>query len=93
VVYYPARALVPLLRKKYRVGKGVPSVWRGFGMSSGQMVAAAIRGLLPMPLGRVSSELRRRELTELRPSMFRLWLAVWLCKIVRSAGVVIGMAS
>ena len=90
-VSYPARPLGPLLRKQYRVGRGAPGVWQALGMSRSQMVAAIVRGTLPMPPGRLAARARDRLAGATPDRLVRLWLGVWLCKVVRAAGCIDGM--
>ncbi len=90
-VFYPARSLGPLLRKQFRVGRGVPGVWASFGMSRLRMAGIIARGLLPMPPGRLSDRVRERTTGTVHSGLARLWLGVWLCKTVRAAGCVSGM--
>jgi len=90
-VFYPARSLGPLLRKQFRVGRGVPGVWASFGASRLQMIGMIARGLLPMPAGRLSARVRERMTGPVPHGLPRLWLGVWLCKAVRSVGCVSGM--
>jgi glycosyltransferase involved in cell wall biosynthesis len=90
-VFYPARPLGPLLRKQIRVGRGVPGVWADFGMNRLQMTATIVRGLLPMPPGRLAARLRQRVAVAVPYGLTRLWLGVWLCKVTRSVGCFTGM--
>jgi cellulose synthase/poly-beta-1,6-N-acetylglucosamine synthase-like glycosyltransferase len=90
-VCYPARSLGPLLRKQIRVGRGVPGVWASFGMSRMQMTGMIVRGLLPMPPGRLAARVRERTAGTVPYGLARLWLGVWLSKAVRSVGCVSGM--
>lgn len=91
VVSYPARRLGPLLRKQYRVGRGVPGVWHAFGMSRGQMLASTVRGLLPMPPCRLARRVRDRATPVGHGHLLGVWLAVWLAKAVRAAGCCRGL--
>lgn len=92
-VFYPARPLGPLLRKQIRVGRGVPGVWASFGMSRVQMTGMIARGLLPMPPRRLTERVRERTSGTVQYGLTRLWLAAWLCKVVRSVGCVSAMLS
>jgi glycosyltransferase involved in cell wall biosynthesis len=86
VVRYPARPLAALLAKQYRVGQGVPGVWAEFGIGRPRMMLRALRGLLPPPPWNFAERCRRR-LGPIRGTLAaRVWLAVWLGKVVRSAG-------
>lgn len=90
-VSYPARPLGALLSKQYRVGCGVPGVWSSFGMNRARMAGLIVRGLMPMPPGRLAVLSRERGTPRTSHSLVRLWLAVWLCKVVRSAGCTLGV--
>jgi len=91
VVAYPARPLGPLLRKLFRVGRGVPRVWSGFGMSHRRMWMSALRGLLPTPPARLAERIRRRAIPEMHRRTPQIWMALWLCKAVRAGGCVRGL--
>ncbi len=91
VVSYPARRLGPLLRKQYRVGRGVPGVWRAFRMSRGQMLASVVRGFLPVPPHRLVQRVRDRATPVGHHRLFGVWLAAWLAKVVRAAGCCRGL--
>jgi cellulose synthase/poly-beta-1,6-N-acetylglucosamine synthase-like glycosyltransferase len=86
VVSYPARPLGALLRKQYRVGRGVPGVWASFGMTRLQMLAATARGCLPMPPHRLARQVRQRVAPITRGKLVATWHAVWLAKAARIAG-------
>jgi glycosyltransferase involved in cell wall biosynthesis len=90
-VSYPARPLGPLVRKQYRVGRGVPGVWEVLGMSRPQMAVAIARGMLPTPPGRLATRVPDRVTVAAPERLLRLWLGVWLCKVVRSVGCIDGM--
>jgi cellulose synthase/poly-beta-1,6-N-acetylglucosamine synthase-like glycosyltransferase len=92
VVSYPARRLGPLLRKQYRVGRGVPGVWSSFGMSRLQMLAATARGGLPMPPHRFVRQIPSSLGSVSRPRLVGAWFAIWLAKLARIAGCCRGMA-
>ncbi len=90
-VSYPARPLGPLVRKQYRVGRGVPGVWEVLGMSRPQMAVTIARGMLPTPPSRLATRVQDRVNVAVPDRLVRLWLGVWLCKLVRALGCVDGM--
>jgi glycosyltransferase involved in cell wall biosynthesis len=90
-VGYPARPLGPLLKKQYRVGRGVPGVWAELGYPAWRMAASAVRGALPMPPHRLPARIEQRDLARFEPPRARLWLAVWAAKAARAAGCVHGL--
>jgi glycosyltransferase involved in cell wall biosynthesis len=90
-VSYPARPLGPLVRKQYRVGRGVPGVWEVLGVSRPQMVVTIARGMLPTPPSRFATRVQDRVTVAVPDRLVRLWLGVWLCKLVRAVGCVDGM--
>jgi len=91
VVAKRARPLGPLLRKQYRVGRGVPGVWSSFGMTRRRMWLAVLRGLLPSPPARLAERIRQCGTLDLRHRAPQIWLAGWLCKAARTGGCVRGM--
>jgi hypothetical protein len=86
VVSYPARRLGPLIRKQYRVGRGVPGVWSSFGMSRLQMLVASVRGCLPMPPHRFARQIPSSLGSVSRFRLVGAWFAIWLAKLARIAG-------
>jgi glycosyltransferase involved in cell wall biosynthesis len=87
-VHYPARRLVPLLKKYYRTGLGAPEVWRQQAQSSRSWSAGQriVRGFLPIPPARLSALIRERGTADMLQHAVALWLIGWLCKVASNLG-------
>ena len=86
-VFHPARTLVPLLKKQYRVGLGQPYVLR----EQGQTVVVIIKGalkymLLPPSLQKTKDRNQQKGLHLGTNGLLSLWLINWLCQAVMGVG-------
>jgi glycosyltransferase involved in cell wall biosynthesis len=85
-VFYPARKLVPLLKKQYRVGRGLPRYWSERGYSSWKILSLVIEGFLPSRPWCVLVNIRNRGTPDMVQKLFAIWLVRWLQKSTVSIG-------
>lgn len=91
VVYYPARPLIPLLKKMYRVGKGQPEIWRRESLSGRQMLGRLLYDLRPMLPGFIRDQIVFREQKDVPNSMMALMAVGWSCRLATGAGRLVGL--
>lgn len=76
-VLHPARRLLPLLKKQYRVGRGQPHIWLKQGQTKKQMLLKTINCFRP-PSPREFRSLTSGRVKELQGKFWELWLLAWL---------------
>ncbi|PZD71785.1 Putative mycofactocin biosynthesis glycosyltransferase MftF [Acaryochloris thomasi RCC1774] len=84
-VLHPARKLVSMLRKQYRVGSGQPSIWLEQGQSLTQIFSNIIFGFRPPSRKQIQQNCIDRA-REIRSSYISIWRVAWLCTIATSLG-------
>jgi hypothetical protein len=87
-VHKQARKLAPLLKKQYRVGRGLPRSWRERGYSAFQIGYPTIRGLFPPPLWYVLHKIRERGTSDMFQRLFAIWLVTWVYNASKSVGTI-----
>ncbi len=87
-VWYPARRLLPLIKKQYRVGRGLPQAWRERGYSAFQIGYPTIRGLFPPSLWYVVHKIRERGTSNMLHRLFAIWWGTWVYNASKSVGTI-----
>ena len=86
-VFYPARKLLPLLKKELRVGRGSPPVQIERGYSPVRIVLVGlVLWFIPPSLSRLRGQIRERGTPEMASKFWALWLVQWLCVIASNLG-------
>jgi hypothetical protein len=85
-VHKPARKLVSMLRKQYRLGFAQPENWRRFDMSPSLLHTLNVRGFLPLHPGDIHCRIIRRGNLAMMERFPTIWLLVWLRNIVQGLG-------
>lgn len=86
-VFHPARKLVPLLKKQYRVGLGQPQVLREKGQSTVVIVKGALKYILFPPSFENTKALNeRKDMVLGADRLFSIWLVTWLCQATTGVG-------
>lgn len=100
-VAHPTRRLVALLKKQYRVGHGQRAIRAAERARNGEARGGAngggggrlrklkrtLRGFLPEPMASVRSSLRQSQSQLHGPvTLFRVWVAAWLCRAATTLG-------
>jgi len=86
VVCKRARNGRALLKKGWRTGRGLPTVWAARGVAPWKHPLSAVRNALPPPLSRIAHQARRRELAQAMERPLAIWFWTWLLEMTRSAG-------
>ena len=84
--FYPARKLVPLLGKSYRVGKGQPLIWMDQGQSLLRIMRSITWGFRSPKVAFIRKILMERGTKEMQKKVLSIWLVAWLCKIATNMG-------
>ena len=77
-VFHPARKLLPLLKKQYRVGCGQPHIWLKQGQTSKQMLIKTINCFRPPSVKEFRQLTCQGEVKELQGKFLELWFFAWL---------------
>lgn len=85
-VFHPARKLLPLLKKQYRVGNGQPDIWLEQGQSVKQIFFKSLNSFRPPSPKDIHKIISEKKLHEVQDKFFLLWLAVWLCNTATNLG-------
>lgn len=85
-VFYPARKLLPLMRKSYRVGKGQPLIWMDQGQSLLQIMRSITWGFRSPKFSFIKKILMERGTKEMQEKLLSIWLVAWLCTIATNMG-------
>ncbi|GBE06035.1 putative glycosyltransferase EpsH [bacterium BMS3Abin10] len=101
---YPARTLLPLIKKQYRVGRGQPFIWRDEGLGYAGLLLRKLvlfLPLLPSVLRKIIDERGTEEIKRLynyqqspgrnNRLIVKLWLASYLCNLATGIGAFISM--
>jgi glycosyltransferase involved in cell wall biosynthesis len=84
--FYPARKLLPLLGKSYRVGKGQPLIWMDQGQSLLRIMRSIAWDFRSPKLSFIRKILMERGTKEMQEKLLSIWLVAWLCTIATNMG-------
>lgn len=85
-VRYPARGLMPLLKKSYRVGRGIPRIWREEGVSRVNILKRIVSGFRPVSAAFIRDNIKKRGSEDMNRKFRRIWLVAWMCAIASNFG-------
>jgi glycosyltransferase involved in cell wall biosynthesis len=77
-VFHPARKLLPLLKKQYRVGCGQPYIWVEQGQTKKQMLLKTINSFRPPSPREFWKLTHEHKVSEIRGKFLELWILAWL---------------
>lgn len=83
--FYPARTLVPLVRKQIRVGRGQVAVWRRQHLATRTVLLRLVKGILPPSPWYVRRKLMDQELGAWATCL-AVWINGWACKLATTLG-------
>ncbi|MCB2183197.1 MAG: glycosyltransferase [Desulfobulbaceae bacterium] len=85
-VSYPARRLVPLLKKSYRVGQGQPRIWREEGLTGINLWRRISAGFDPVRPSILKRGIKKRGTEDMLNQIWKIWFVAWLCAIASNSG-------
>ena len=86
VVFYPARDLKGVLKKKFRVGKGHISSWRKENKDKRYMWWETIKTYSPPSFNAIRKRISNRGFPEMNKRFYSLWFISWAGKVVMALG-------
>lgn len=84
--FYPARRLVPLLKKSYRVGKGQMISWLESRPSLFSIMRSLIRSFRPPKYSFIVRIVQERGTKEMLNRLPAIWGVSWMCSIASNMG-------
>jgi len=85
-VNYPARTLIPLLKKSYRVGKGQPEIWKTEGISTFTIYKKILSGFRPPSFSFIRRNLEIRGPEKHKINWLLIWVIAWCCSVANNLG-------
>ena len=87
VVMHPARSLKSLIKKQYRVGKGMIHILIQEGKSKLKILFTIFRLLLPPRLFSIEKMITQRGITEMNEKIIKMWWVSYLCNMSTAIGI------
>lgn len=87
IVKHPARSLTALIKKQYRVGRGLVHIWVGEGRSSLKFIYSVFKIFLPSRLSSIKKKICQRGTTEMKNRALSIWCVSCLCNISMGLGI------
>ena len=87
IVMHPARSLKSLIKKQYRVGKGMMHILVQEGKSKLKILYTIFRLLLPPRLFSIKKMITQRGITEMNEKIIKIWWVSYLCNISTAMGI------
>ena len=92
VVLHPARTLGEMIKKQYRVGKGMPLIWKNSkGMANQRpFIIQIIRLVLPRRISTLRKQIIKDKANAeiMMKRLFKIWLFSYFCKLSSFFGVI-----
>lgn len=85
-VFHPARKLLLLLKKQYRVGRGQTSIWLEQGQTLKQVIIKTLFDFRPPSLRKFWIFICQNGTDEMRSRFVSMWLVAWICISTTSLG-------
>lgn len=85
-VLHPARKLLLLLKKQYRVGRGQPSIWLEQGQTLSQVLIKTFFDFRPPSPQNFWRFICQDGTDEMRSKFISMWLIAWICITTTSLG-------
>lgn len=92
-VHKPARRLLPLLRKAFRTGQGLPGAWLERGVSSSGLGLKLLGHVVPRRPATVAARARELGIEPGAARLAALWWTSWLVELARGVGSVRGVVA
>ena len=87
MVKHPARHLKELVKKNFRVGTGLPAIWRSQSMTRMAVVVTAAKLFLPPKPSLIAKSIEERGSRDMHGKLLSLWAVGYLCKLARWLGI------
>jgi len=89
IVLHPARKFKEIIKKQYRVGKGMPLIWKNNkGMKNQKpFYINLIRLMVPHRLNALKNRLKNRGNKNMSKKIFQVWVVAYICKLSTLFGV------
>jgi hypothetical protein len=84
--FYPARTLLPLLKKSCRVGKGKMALWLEQAPSLLSILISVIRGFRPPKYSFINRIVQERGTEEMLKRLPAIWGLSWICSTASNIG-------
>ena len=85
-VFHPARKLISLLKKQYRVGGGQLEIWLEQGQSLKETLIKCINYFRPPSPKLARKLISKSDINKIQEKLFVLWLIAWLCNTATNLG-------
>ncbi|MDJ0774510.1 MAG: glycosyltransferase [Mastigocoleus sp. MO_167.B18] len=85
-VFHPARRLIPLMKKQYRVGGGQPDIWLEEGQSLKQIFIYCLKSFRPPSARKFWKLTSQTDIEEIRGKFVLMLLIAWLCETTTNLG-------
>ena len=93
IIEHPARRLKELLKKQYKVGRGMIAVWAENKRSKLQMIHSTIVLFKPTVTSFVRNIIARRGTDDMHEKFWRICGAAYLCRLATAAGIITSVLS
>ena len=87
VVKHPARSLKPLIKKRYRIGKGVAQIWISEKESLLKITYSVFILFLPPRLSFIKKMIYQRGTPEMNKKTLNVWYVSYLCNLSMGLGI------
>jgi glycosyltransferase involved in cell wall biosynthesis len=88
IVRHPARLLIPLLKKSFRIGGGAISVWAAEKRGAGAIAYSTLMLLKPPRLLPIKKLVAERGNPEMSRKLLKIWLVSYLWNIAKACGII-----
>jgi len=85
-VFYPARKLIPLLKKQFRVGRGQPFIWKAQGQNLSEIILRIFLYFCPVRLKKIQALIIQRGTRDMLIKTKRIWIIANLVNVSMGIG-------
>jgi len=92
IVLHPARNFKEMIKKQYRVGKGIPLIWKNNEgiLNQKPFYIQIIKLILPYRISSLRNRIMKTEVNEnfTKEKLFKIWILSYFCKLSSLFGVI-----